>query len=77
MKHGKVLTLLILVVSIILAIECWSVAVDYGRSVISFVPILTIMFVCFPAIIVSLDILTNGLVLRGFIGPMDYGYWGK
>jgi hypothetical protein len=75
MKYGKFLTLLVLVVSILLAVECWYVAVDYERSVWSFVPILAIMFVCFQATVVSLDILTSGLVLRGFLGPMDYGYW--
>lgn len=74
MKYGKVLILLILAV---MSFECWSIAVYYGRNVVSFVPILIIMFVCFPAIIVSLDILTNGLILRGFLGPMDYGYWGE
>jgi hypothetical protein len=77
MKYGKFLTLLVLVVSIILAVECWYVAVDYGRSVWSFVPILTIIFACFPATVASLDILTNGLVLRGFLGPIDYGCWGN
>jgi hypothetical protein len=77
MKYGKVLTLSILAVSIILVFECWSVVIYYGRSAVSFVPILTIIFVCIPAIIVSLDILTNGLFLRGFFGPIDYGCWGE
>jgi hypothetical protein len=51
--------------------------VYYGRGEESFVPILVIIFVCCPATIVSLDILTNGLVLRGFLGHINYGGWGE
>lgn len=77
MKYGKVLTLIILVVSVVEAFECLYVTAYYGRNALSFVPVLAIIFVCFPAIIVSLDILTNGLILRGFLGHIDYGSWGE
>ena len=77
MKYGKFVTLLVLVMSILMALECWSMVVYYGRGEESFVSILFIIFICCPATIVSLDILTNGLVLRGFLGHINYGGWGE
>lgn len=77
MKSDKVKALLMLTVSILLSAISWHTAVYYEKSAVSIVPILVIMFVFCPAIIASSCVLTNGLTLGGFLGPMDYGYWEK
>jgi hypothetical protein len=77
MKSDKIRALLMLIISVLLTVVSWYVAVYYEESIISLVPILAIMFIYCPAMIVSSYILTNGLTLRGFLGPMDYGYYEK
>lgn len=75
MKSEKIRALLMLMISIFITAVGFRVANYYGESIAGFVSILIVIFVCCPAMIASLDILTNGLILRGFLGPMDYGFW--
>lgn len=77
MKFDKIRALILLtIVAFLVEINLY-VADYYKESVISLGSMLIVMFVYCPAIIASLYVLTDGWILRAFLGPTDYGYWGK
>jgi len=50
---------------------------NYRESAGSIILILVILFAYIPAIIASLYMLTDGMTLKRYMGPLDYGNWDK
>jgi hypothetical protein len=77
MNVGKIRALVLIIIATCLAIINWYMANLYREEAISIILVLVILFAYCPAIIASLYVLTDGWILRSFLGPMDYGYWDK
>lgn len=77
MNVEKIRVLVLVIIAICLTLLNWYLANLYIEDDISIILVLVILFAYVPAIIASLYVLTDGWILRAFLGPMDYGYWEK
>ncbi len=77
MKIEKFGTLLFLITTMFLIIINWYLTNYYHNSYTNMMLIGIVIFAYIPAIIALLYVLTDGWILRGFLDPIDYGYWDK
>ncbi len=77
MKKSTIMGLLLIILTICLIIVNWRMYENYRESAGSIILILVILFAYIPAIIATLYLLTDGWILKRYIGPIDYGNWDK
>ncbi len=77
MNIGKIRAIVLITIVLCLIIINRYVINDYREGAIDIMLILIILFAYIPAVLASLYVLTDGWILRRFLGPMDHGYWEK
>ena len=77
MEKSTITGLLLIILAVCLIIVNWRMYENYRESAGSIILILVILFAYIPAIIASLYMLTDGMILKRYMGPLDYGNWDK
>lgn len=77
MSIGKIGGIILITIVLCLIIINRYIINDYREGAIDIILVLIILFAYIPAIIASLYILTDGLILKRYIGPLDYDDWDK
>ena len=72
MKNSTIMALLLIVLAVCLIIINWRMYDYYRESAGSIILILVILFAYIPAIMACLYVLTDGWIVKRFIGPIDY-----
>lgn len=74
MNIGKIRAIVLITIGLFLIIINRYIINQYREDSVDIILVLIILFAYIPAVIASLYVLTNGWILRAFLGPTDYGF---
>jgi len=74
MNIGKIRAIVLITIVLCLIIINRYVISDYREGAVDIMLIMIILFAYIPAVLASLYVLTDGWILRRFLGPIDNSY---